>query len=103
MSSGLSLLHVEYKPGQWYWIRQNGSCPVECWDWREHDPDIVGPFPTYEASDADHYTHERNTGGSCIEKYDPKRIDPVLDACIARAKTPADYRRPFNFKFGRFR
>lgn len=103
MSSGLELVYIEYRPGQWYWIRQSGNCPVQCWDWREHDPDVVGPFPTAEATDADYRTHEHNTGGYCTASHRPEFLgDKTLAACIARAQTPMQFRRPFGADAGRF-
>lgn len=93
MSSGLELEFVEYRPGQWYWIRQSSFCPVECWDWREHDPVVTGPFPSFESADADYRTNERNTGGHSAHPHRPEFLeDKTLAACIARAMTPTQLR-----------
>jgi hypothetical protein len=92
MSSGLELNFVEFQPGAWYWIRQSSFCPVECWDWREHDPDVVGPFASYEAADESYCANERNTGGCSIIDYGPKHAqDKALVAAIAAATAPTKY------------
>ena len=43
MSTGYECLIVEAKPKKWYYILQNGSCPVGAWDWREYST-TYGPF-----------------------------------------------------------
>lgn len=89
MSSGLELQFIEYTPGAWYWIRQSGFCPVEHWDWREHEPDVVGPFATYETADASYCEHERNAGGHSINPHHADHAtDKTLAQCIASAEAP---------------
>lgn len=89
MSSGLEFHVLEWEPGQWYWLRQSNQCPKSCWDWREEDPDVVGPFPSKDALNQSYAAHERNTGGSTTYDYTPAlHQDEALIKAIATAETP---------------
>lgn len=89
MSTGLEFHNIEWEPNQWYWIRQSGSCPKQCWDWREEDPDVVGPFPSREALLESYSAHEANTGGTTVLEYTPDlHKDKVLPKLIADAVRP---------------
>ena len=91
MSSNLEFHLVEWKPQQWYWIRQSGSCPREYWDWREEDPDVVGPFASKEKLLESYARYEYNTGGSTTFEHDPKlHQDDVLAQLINEAVSPAE-------------
>lgn len=108
MSSNLEFQEVEWEPNQWYWIRQSSDCPAQCWDWREHDPDVVGPFPSRAKLSESYRDHEQNTGGSAILEYSPNlHKDEVLTKLIAAAEhpdkryesrlSPLSFRRPYRW------
>lgn len=69
MSSGLEChimgIHGLRSPSSvdFFYILQNHSCPVSCWDWREEDPYTGGPFSTEDAVHKDIEEKYGNPGG----------------------------------------
>lgn len=92
MSTGLELLFIEAQPGRWYWIQQSGWCPVQCWDWMEEDPMVVGPFPSEDAAYTHHSRHQANAGGHSVQPYDKEACETGrIKNALARAIPPHEF------------
>lgn len=48
----------------WFYLLQNYNCPKVCWDWREENPFVGGPFPTEDAANNHLRRNHSNPGGS---------------------------------------
>lgn len=92
MSTGLECNLVEVEPNKWYYLLQQGNCPVQCWDWREH-ADCHGPFST-EAAALQHLDdNHANPGGYSTRAYTPEyKPDEVMQRLIAAAISPTPRR-----------
>ena len=86
MSSGLECECLDLG-GQWFWILQSWSCPAECWNWREEDPDMGGPFASEDEAWEDLRSGHANPGGYSIVRMLPEDLaaDPVRAGLVARA------------------
>ena len=71
MSTGLECDFIEYEPGKWYYILQNGSCPRDAWDWREYAT-AYGPFGSEDAALGHLSRNHANPGGFSSTNYSPK-------------------------------
>jgi hypothetical protein len=100
MSTGLSCQVVEWKPGKWYYVLEQGSAPKEAWDWREY-ADAYGPYSNEGEALRELRANHANPGGHWTLAYDPKREkDEVLAGLVARAKKHDGLSRLFGFSFG---
>jgi hypothetical protein len=88
MSTGLECQFIEFRPSEWYYILQDGSCPVQTWDWREYAT-AYGPFPDLEKAKTSLRDNHANPGGYWEMEYDPKyERDEVLQRLIANPTRP---------------
>jgi hypothetical protein len=85
VSTGFECLIVEVAPGEWYYLLQNGGCPVGAWDWREY-ADAYGPFPTEEAADQHLGRYQANPGGFDVQPFDGREVDETMRVLIADAR-----------------
>jgi hypothetical protein len=105
MSSGLECEFIEILPGKWYYLLQQGSCPVQVWDWREY-ADAYGPFPTEEKAEENLQANHQNPGGWSTCGYRGENGEPmskgdeVLEKLIASATIPG--RQPMRYVGRRF-
>jgi hypothetical protein len=88
VSTGLECFFIEVEPRQWYYVLQNGDCPVQAWDWREYAT-AYGSFDTFEQAVEHMHKNHPNPGGYWGETYDPDappKVDDVLKGLIAEAR-----------------
>lgn len=69
MSTGLECEIIEAEPGRWFYVLQDGSCPVECWDWHEF-AHAYGPFETYGQATEHLRRFHANPGGHWRKPYE---------------------------------
>lgn len=86
MSTGLECEFIETEPGKWYYLLQNGDCPVMA-PWREHCT-AYGPFDDYDRAHKHLHRHHANPGGQMVtayqEGYEP---DEALKGLLESART----------------
>jgi hypothetical protein len=93
MSSGLECSFIENTPGKWYYFLQQGSCPVQCWDWMEF-ADGYGPFATEQAAEENLQANHQNPGGWSTQPYSGEDGKPMsagyeaMEKLIANATIP---------------
>lgn len=86
MSTGLECNFIEVAPGKWFYVLQDGNCPVQCWDWREYAT-AYGPFPTLDVAQAHLRKWHANPGGYSTEEYSADyKPDEVMAGLIATAR-----------------
>jgi hypothetical protein len=85
MSSGLSCELIEPKPGQWFYLLENYFTPKGAWDWREHDPNVHGPFKDKDAAYEHLGRNYANPGGSEIVDHASFKMTPLYEKLIAGA------------------
>ena len=85
MSTGLECEYYEGEDGLWYYVLQDGDCPVQCWNWREYAT-AYGPFRSY-AEGSDHLrAHHANPGGHSIFKRGAYRQTVLLEKLFKSAE-----------------
>jgi hypothetical protein len=100
MSTGLECEFIEFKPDTWYYVLQDGSCPVQCWDWREFAT-AYGPFTSYERANQHLRDNHANPGGHSILEHKPEyRKDPVYARLVSEAQDPKP--RPYSWERPRY-
>ena len=64
MSTGLEcqFFHYEWK---WYYLLQDGGCPVDAWDWREYAT-CYGPFVNLHVARQHLCDNHANPGGHSV-------------------------------------
>lgn len=84
MSTGLECDIINIKGLGWFYILQAWDCPAGAWDWREHDPDAGGPFPSDDATFAGLRRKHANPGGYGVGELHILQLlaDPVLKEII---------------------
>lgn len=99
MSTGLECCLVEWKPGEWYYVLEQGTAPKEAWDWREY-ADAFGPYPSMEKANEGLRDNHANPGGYSIKEYSPKlEKDEVLAGLITKATKRLRVDRPFTWNW----
>lgn len=84
MSTGLECYFMQVD-GRWYYVLQQGSCPVLAWDWREY-ADCFGPFATFDEAYEHMGRNHANPGGySKTENHTPDEVEQKM---IAEAIAP---------------
>lgn len=98
MSTGYECTIFATAPEKWYYVLQNGNCPVGAWDWTEY-AHVVGPFASSQLAETYICDHEANPGGWSI--IDPPTVDSPTngrkryDDLAAKATPPRSSRRRF--------
>lgn len=83
MSTGLECEFVETQPDTWYYVLQDGDCPVSAWDWREYAT-AYGPFTTVEAAQEHLRRNHANPGGWSETRFDPDKPEANLDEVMKK-------------------
>lgn len=88
MSTGLNCSFIEVKPGEWWYILEQGSAPKNAWDWREY-ADAYGPFTSEDLAKTHLRNNHANPGGWDVREYvegfaPDKVLQSLLDAAKAR-------------------
>lgn len=97
MSTGLECMIYESLPNQWYYTLQDGSCPVQCWDWTEYST-TYGPFGSEEDTHTHLHDNHANPGGYGLTPYRGDGVTPLNAELVAKAEKPVSRER---FPFGR--
>lgn len=85
MSTGLNCEIVEVKPGEWYYLLEDGSAPKQTWDWREFATGY-GPFATDEIAHAHLRAYHANPGGHMRLPYEEGRqLSETVQELVAAA------------------
>lgn len=96
MSTGLECNFVEYRPGVWYYILEQGDAPRNSWDWRDF-ADCYGPFASYEQASKHLSANHANPGGYTVLEYElenqERAPDAVLEKLIKEAISPQSFGR----------
>jgi hypothetical protein len=89
MSTGLECTFIQTTPTEWFYLLQDGDCPVSCWDWREHAT-AYGPFPTQDEAEDHLDRNHANPGGwsvhSLVEGATEAKLDEPVQQAIATAR-----------------
>lgn len=90
MSTGFACTFTETKPGEWWYVLQNGDCPVGAWDWREFAT-AYGPFATCDLGSEHLRANHANPGGYSVSPYEEGRepdqtMQRLMDEAGERAK-----------------
>lgn len=76
MSTCLNCEIVERKPGEWYYVLEDGSAPKEAWDWRDFAT-AYGSFESYEKAGKHLDDNHPNPGGHSVVRHAEYREDEV--------------------------
>lgn len=82
MSSGRECELVKVAPNEWFYILQSGFCPTDCWDWREHEPIVGGPFPSEDECTESLLRDNSNPGGWMVQALRPDQAQATLDDTV---------------------
>lgn len=85
MSTGLECNFYGVTDTEWYYLLQHGSCPVQCWDWREYAT-AYGPFESYEVAREHLSDNHANPGGHSTYHPGEFKQDGLLEALFQEAR-----------------
>lgn len=100
MSSGLECVFIEPIEGRWYYILQDGSCPVEHWDWRDHAT-CYGGFKSFDEAHTHLHDNHTNPGGYSTIPILQFKMDETYERLIGNSVMPVvqDIYRPFRYRY----
>ncbi len=86
MSTGYECIFIEIKPNQWYYILQNGDCPVGAFDWLDYAT-AYGPFSTEDVGHKHLERNHANPGGYSSQEYtEGDTLSPSIQRLTDKAR-----------------
>lgn len=84
---------IEYAPGKWYYAFERFEDPDGKYNWRDHDVDCYGPFPTAQDAEDHLVNNNANPGGHTVLDYahvSKSIFAPQYDYWVKHAESPID-------------